>query len=477
MSNINPNNIDGTFPIAGQDNSSQGFRDNFTNIRNNFSYAQSEIADLQAKAITTSALTGGTLSNDMAYNQIYRAQLFSPSYTYLNIGTPIGGSTVVLDYSQGAVQKFTTNGNYTLSFANWPTTGQMGRLLLWINVTSTSHVITLPITSPGVTIGLNDIAGANVTAGTLRFDLAGNYFLEFSSVDAGSNISIRDISRNYATFRDPNFYWDDQVSNTLLIGYGANQTSFDTVLSLEIGQDIVSAKGSYNAVAVGNIYQANINYPSFDTGANIGIMGGYTVTGARGNLQTGTFTATSSGDFLGYLNAVTYTGNVGSGYTFAQVSSIGMYANGPSAANGLGGNVTIWTHTPGTTSNLMVQAVGIENDQSTKFFGNVIRAAGFVDQGYQYSAPSSNFWTIITTGKSRMIFDPTTTISVGAVTLPNCTVDGTIVSIHSTAAVTTFTANTQQSGTTIAPAVSTLAAGTGIEYFYHLSENKWYKIR
>ena len=29
-SSINPNNIDGTYPIAGQDNDSQGFRDNFT---------------------------------------------------------------------------------------------------------------------------------------------------------------------------------------------------------------------------------------------------------------------------------------------------------------------------------------------------------------------------------------------------------------------------------------------------------------
>jgi hypothetical protein len=29
-SNINPYNIDGTYPVAGQDNSSQGFRDNFT---------------------------------------------------------------------------------------------------------------------------------------------------------------------------------------------------------------------------------------------------------------------------------------------------------------------------------------------------------------------------------------------------------------------------------------------------------------
>ena len=29
-SNIVPGNIDGTFPVAGKDNSSQGFRDNFS---------------------------------------------------------------------------------------------------------------------------------------------------------------------------------------------------------------------------------------------------------------------------------------------------------------------------------------------------------------------------------------------------------------------------------------------------------------
>ena len=33
-SNINPANVDGTYPIAGQDNDSQGFRDNFSVIKN-----------------------------------------------------------------------------------------------------------------------------------------------------------------------------------------------------------------------------------------------------------------------------------------------------------------------------------------------------------------------------------------------------------------------------------------------------------
>jgi len=64
-SNINPNNIDGTYPVAGQDNNSQGFRDNFTNTRSNFQYAADEISDLQSNAILKSALAGTTLDNDM----------------------------------------------------------------------------------------------------------------------------------------------------------------------------------------------------------------------------------------------------------------------------------------------------------------------------------------------------------------------------------------------------------------------------
>ena len=62
-SNINPNNIDGTYPIAGQDNNSQGFRDNFTQTKVNFQYAASEITDLQNNVVLKSALTdaGGGL--------------------------------------------------------------------------------------------------------------------------------------------------------------------------------------------------------------------------------------------------------------------------------------------------------------------------------------------------------------------------------------------------------------------------------
>lgn len=58
-SNINPSNIDTTYPIAGQDNDTQGFRDNYTNIKQNFAVAASEITALQANtgALATSITT------------------------------------------------------------------------------------------------------------------------------------------------------------------------------------------------------------------------------------------------------------------------------------------------------------------------------------------------------------------------------------------------------------------------------------
>ena len=47
-SKINATNIDITYPVAGQDNDTQGFRTNFTNIRNNLNTAGLEISAIQA---------------------------------------------------------------------------------------------------------------------------------------------------------------------------------------------------------------------------------------------------------------------------------------------------------------------------------------------------------------------------------------------------------------------------------------------
>jgi len=65
-SQINPVNIDITYPIAGQDNDTQGFRTNFTTIRNNLNTAAKEITALQATLATTPTIVGVPVSHTAA---------------------------------------------------------------------------------------------------------------------------------------------------------------------------------------------------------------------------------------------------------------------------------------------------------------------------------------------------------------------------------------------------------------------------
>ena len=70
-SNIVPGNIDGDYPIAGQDNNSQGMRDNFTATKNNFTQAKTEIENLQsnkANLNATNDFSGNIISNNYEKN-------------------------------------------------------------------------------------------------------------------------------------------------------------------------------------------------------------------------------------------------------------------------------------------------------------------------------------------------------------------------------------------------------------------------
>jgi len=76
-SNINPTNIDTTYPIAGQDNDTQGFRTNFTVIYDNFITAGREITSLQstvtnAPVITTVPIspTSAGIPGQVAYDNL-----------------------------------------------------------------------------------------------------------------------------------------------------------------------------------------------------------------------------------------------------------------------------------------------------------------------------------------------------------------------------------------------------------------------
>lgn len=185
MSSINPNNIDGTYPIAGQDNDSQGFRDNFTNIKNNFTFAASEIADLQNNAILKSALSGTTLNNNMNNAQLIGAQISRFTETRNDIGTQTGAVTV--DWTDAHFQTLETSGNVTLSISNWPTSGLYAKMRLQVTPGLTTHSITLP---SAVDVGLAQLANANVVSKTISFNSTDVHLYELSTYDSGTSITI-----------------------------------------------------------------------------------------------------------------------------------------------------------------------------------------------------------------------------------------------------------------------------------------------
>ena len=84
-SNINPTTINITYPIAGQDNDTQGFRDNFSGIKNNFSVAQSEISALQANSAISITTTTIPVSNSAA--GIPGTIAYNSSYLYVCVAT------------------------------------------------------------------------------------------------------------------------------------------------------------------------------------------------------------------------------------------------------------------------------------------------------------------------------------------------------------------------------------------------------
>lgn len=221
MSSINPNNIDGTYPIAGQDNDSQGFRDNFTNIKNNFNFAAAEVADLQTNSILKSALSGTTLDNNMNNAQLKGAQIIKFTETKTDLGQQGGATTVTVNWSDGHFQTLETTGVVTLAFANWPTSGFWTSFKLEVDVTSVAHTLTLPAS---VTENLTRIQGA--VGQVITFPAAGKYLFEFSTYDGGTTVAIRDLLRNYDSTEVSSTYTTITVST--LANITANTTSTST---------------------------------------------------------------------------------------------------------------------------------------------------------------------------------------------------------------------------------------------------------
>lgn len=192
-SNINPNNIDGTYPVAGQDNNSQGFRDNFTNTKTNFQYAANEITELQSKAVLKAALSGSTLDNNMNDALLYAAQIRDFSATRVALGTLSG--SVSVNYALGHYQTVTTGGSISLAFSNFSPAGTQSWVIVRVSVSNTAHTLTLPA-AVGTGAALASVSGIEgFAANIITFAEIGTYEFQFHTDDGGATVYLSELTR------------------------------------------------------------------------------------------------------------------------------------------------------------------------------------------------------------------------------------------------------------------------------------------
>lgn len=201
MSQINTNGINTNYPVPGQNNSSQGFRDNFAQIKTGLNTAGTEITDLQNKAVLKAALDNSVLNNDMANTLISNASTRGWRATTYNLGNALSG-TVLVDVNKADVHYGTVTANVNLQFGSWAPINTESSVTVRLTVANTDAVISLPsqiISSNnnyGVTI-LENYANVSNTA-TLTAPANVNVLeYTFTSIDCGNTISVSPVNRPF----------------------------------------------------------------------------------------------------------------------------------------------------------------------------------------------------------------------------------------------------------------------------------------
>jgi hypothetical protein len=181
-SNINTTNIDAAYPVAGQDNDSQGFRDNFSTIRSNFVASKTEIEALQSTTAQGITYSSDNNLNDFNATVIQDASLQSVTQEV----------NVIAGVNSGHYQAVTVTADVTLRFALWPANLKYGKIRIALTASGgdNNHRVTWTTESggsikygPGYPTNL-DIDSANDP-----------YMVDVFTVDGGQTVFIEYIGQ------------------------------------------------------------------------------------------------------------------------------------------------------------------------------------------------------------------------------------------------------------------------------------------
>ena len=115
-SNINYLSINENFPVAGQDNDTQVFRDNFDTIKTSLRVAKEEVTSLQNDVAYT------TQDNDFGLYKISNAVLENVRGQKLDTrgDDALRVQPITIDYQSGSYQIYNIGANIVMDFLNFP---------------------------------------------------------------------------------------------------------------------------------------------------------------------------------------------------------------------------------------------------------------------------------------------------------------------------------------------------------------------
>jgi len=222
-SQINPesNNYNAAYPVAGQDNNTIGFRQNFASIQQNFQYAKDEITALQ----TNTVQAGGNVLNDLNGAVIYDAKLQNQSYADINLGNTANIANV--NYTVAAYQTLTPTANTTISFSGLPANAA-AVLTLSITANAASNIanpytVTIPNASSS-TSGVIGLSGNTLSFPRTNSTNAGTHTYQLLTTTGGSAFTITPLS----TPTQPLNSTSEDVANVANVSLGVSDSYFST---------------------------------------------------------------------------------------------------------------------------------------------------------------------------------------------------------------------------------------------------------
>ena len=384
--------IDADYPVAGQDNDSQGFRDNFSIIKDGLATAAAEVTVLQSSTAKLNADNdfGGNVIDNAQTNRLYGT-------VYSTTSTP----TTNVSLEQGEYQKITMTGNHALTFTDWPETDRYAK-------------IKLELKSDG--IAERTITFATEAGGTVRKEIT----QAVTEATGANRKSSGGVAATTATLSFP-------TANIVAVGTGSGAGTIqeDDVLfgTGLIGSISVASVTSISTAASATTAARTITYTDINDTATV------TVTGSTSGIALGAqVTLSDVTGIIGLLTTTTY-------YVFSVgVSSFRLAASYAEAISStpvptLSGGVVGVTATAtfpmlDPSSNIITvgSTTGMYVGMPIRFtgtgFGGVIAATDYYvisvvgSTGIRISATSGGATLTLTTATGTLTVVPTTVLTV-----------------------------------------------------------------